>query len=174
MLRFLYRQLERLGIVLSICGTALLSVSILILLVDIVGRSTVGFSILGMHDVTQLLVMACICLAMPLTFLREGHVGVEFVTDMLGARALLAIKCAVALLCFIFVVALTYFTYAQAAVGVSKGDHSLTIKIPIVWYWAPLLIGLVVSALACLANVLRYALAVVQGQDTGYLESHQL
>jgi TRAP-type C4-dicarboxylate transport system permease small subunit len=150
------KYLDRVGEVLAFCGMLCLSVAIAASMIDIVGRKTVGFTILGIVDITQLLVMACICLAMPFVFIREGHVGVAFVTDLLPPKALGALKFAVAVLSCIFVAILAGYAIVQAAQQIGRGDTSMTLAIPIAWYWAPLLIGLVISALACLAHAARY------------------
>jgi len=151
--------------VLAFAGMALISISIAVSMIDIVGRKTVGFTILGINDIVQLLVMACICLAMPFAFIGEGHVGVDFVTDPLPPRALAALKFAVALLSCGFVAVLVRFAYAQAALQIGKGDTSMTLGIPIVWYWAPLLTGFSVSVFACLAHALRHLVTLVSGVD---------
>jgi TRAP-type C4-dicarboxylate transport system permease small subunit len=165
MIRRLFRRLDRLSEALAFIGMVLISIAIVALLVDIVGRKTIGFSILGISDIMQLLVMACICLAMPFAFVREGHVGVDFVTDGLPPRALAALKLAVALLSSAFVVVLMRYGLIQAGQQIAKGDMSMTLAIPIVWYWAPLLIALGVSALACLLHAARYLVALLSGRD---------
>jgi TRAP-type C4-dicarboxylate transport system permease small subunit len=165
MIRTLFRRLERISEALAYAGMILISVAIAALIVDIVGRKTVGFTILGIGDIMQLLVMACICLAMPFAFLREGHVGVDFVTDRLPPRMLAGLKLVVALLSGAFVAILARFAFLQAGQQIAKGDMSMTLAIPIVWYWAPLLIGLCVSSLACLIHAVRYATATATGRD---------
>jgi len=56
------------------------------LMVDIGARKSVGFSILGIIDLTQLAQVACVFLCLPLVFLRESHIAVDFVTEKLPAR----------------------------------------------------------------------------------------
>jgi len=165
MIGTLFRRLEQVSEALAIAGMISISVAIAALIVDIVGRKTTGFTILGISDIMQLLVMACICLAMPFAFLREGHVSVEFVTDPLPPRALAALKLVVALVSLVFVAVLARYALAQAGQQMAKGDISMTLAIPIVWYWAPLLAGLCVSAVACLIHAARYLVAVVTGAD---------
>jgi TRAP-type C4-dicarboxylate transport system permease small subunit len=152
------RHLDRLGEVLAFCGMACLSLAIGASIIDIVGRRTIGFTILGIVDITQLLVMSCICLGMPFAFIREGHVGVTFVTDRLPPTALGALKFVVAVVSCAFVAALAAYASAQAAQQIGRGDSSMTLAIPIAWYWAPLLVGLTISALACLAHAVRHFL----------------
>ena len=77
---------------LAYAGMALLCGAMLVIIVDISTRKTLGFSILGTIDLTQLGVMGCVFLAMPLAFLRGTHVGVEFVTDLFPAPLLRAVR----------------------------------------------------------------------------------
>ena len=147
---------DRLGEILAHAGMALLSLFILLQMVDIVGRKTTGFTILGLSEIGQLLVMGCICLVLPLVFIRDGHIGVEFLTDFLPPRALALLKGCVALIGTALVAAFAYFGFGQAELQIAKGDGSPTLHIPIVWFWAPLLVGIAASAAACLVQAFRY------------------
>lgn len=166
MLRALFRHFDRLGEALVFVGMLSLTVTVAVSMIDIVGRKLFsGFTITGMDDIVPLTVMTCVCLAMPLTYLRQGHVGVEFVTDKLPPRLLALLKLLVAILNAAFVVALALFAWRQAAQQIANGDVSNTLAIPIGFFWAPLLIGLVVSILACLLLIARFAMLAVSGRD---------
>src|SRR3989337_2033823 len=121
------RIMGRVSEQLAFVGMILISASITVTMVDIIGRKTVKLSVFGVNDIGQLLVMSCICLAMPLTFLREGHVGVDFVTDPLPPRALAFVKFAAALLGLVFVAVLVRYAFVQAQLQVGKGDRSVTL-----------------------------------------------
>ena len=41
----------------------------------------------------------------------------------------------------------------------------MTLAIPIVWYWASLLIGFIVSTFACALHIVRYGAALLVGSD---------
>ena len=144
--------------VLAHAGMALISLFMILQMVEIVGRKTVGFSILGLSEMGQLLVMSCICLVLPFVFIRDGHIAVEFVTDRLPPRALALLKSVIALASAVFVAALAYYGYGQAQLQIAKGDFAPTLGIPIVWYWVPLLLGIAASAAACGAQAFRYLL----------------
>ena len=150
---------------LAFFGMTLISMSIVVLIVDIVGRKTIDFTVFGIDDINGLLIMACICLALPFAFLREGHVGVEFITDALPPRPLAVVKLIVTLVCCGWVGVLVYFSYDQAVEQIARGFRSPTLAIPIAWFWTPLLIGVPVSVVACLVNVLRYLIEVFSGHD---------
>jgi TRAP-type C4-dicarboxylate transport system permease small subunit len=142
-------------------GMALISLFMVLQIVEIVGRKAIGSSILGLSEIGQLFVMSCICLTWPLVFRRDGHIAVEFLTDPLRPRALALLKAGVGLVSAIFVCALTYYGFGQAQVQFAKGDISPTLHIPILWYWIPLLLGMTVSAVACLAQAIRHTLSAI-------------
>jgi len=148
---------ERIARGMAYAGVALLGAGVLVLMADIAGRKTVGISVLGTLDLTQLAVMGCVFLAMPLAFLRGAHVGVEFITDRLPPRALAVLECAVGFLGMAFVAALAWYGARQAHLAWTQGDQSATLGIPMILYWAPLVVGLTASAAAALLVALRAA-----------------
>ena len=115
------------------------------LMVDIAARKTIGFSILGMIDLTQLAQMACVFLVMPLAFLKESHVSVDFITERFPPRVRAAIECVSALIAIALLAAILWYSWGQARIQVSQGDRSVTLGIPMLWYWAPLLTGTLLS-----------------------------
>ena len=133
---------------LAYLGMLLLCGAMLVVIADIAARKSIGFSILGTIDLTQLGVMGCVFLSMPLAFLRGTHVGVEFVTDRLPAPLLRALKCVVGLLGAAFMLALAWYGLGQARIQLAQGDVSVTLGIPMILYWVPLLVGCLGSAAA--------------------------
>jgi TRAP-type C4-dicarboxylate transport system permease small subunit len=149
------RAADLIGERLAQAGMVLISVFMLLQIVEIAGRKSVGFSILGLSEIGQLLVMSCISLVLPFVFIRDGHIAVEFVTNGLPPRALALLKAVVALASAAFVGALAYFGFGQASLQIAKGDGSPTLGIPIIWYWGPLLLGAAASATACVIQAAR-------------------
>ena len=142
----IYRAADRAARVLAYAGMALLCAAMLVLMVDIAARKTIGFSILGTIDLTQLGVMGCVFLAMPLAFLRGTHVGVDFITDGLPSPLLRALKFACGIVGALFMLALAWYGLGQARIQLAQGDQSVTLGIPMILYWAPLLVGSFASA----------------------------
>jgi TRAP-type C4-dicarboxylate transport system permease small subunit len=159
----LHRAAERIAEVLAHAGMGLISLFMLLQMVEIIGRKTTGFTILGLSEMGQLLVMGCICLALPFVFVRDGHIAVEFLTDPLRPARLAWLKAAIALLSTVFVAALAYFGFGQAMGQIAKGDGSPTLHIPIVWYWAPLLLAMTASAASCAIQALRFVALALAG-----------
>ena len=117
---------------------------------DVLLRRSVGIAVPGTVDLTQLCVVACVYAAMPYAFLTGGHVAVEVVTERLPPRAVALCELVALLLSLALTLALFRYGLDQAILQHGYGDRSQTIGVPILWYWAPLLAGLLLSALACL------------------------
>jgi len=148
---------------LAYAGMALLCGAMLVQIADIAARRTLGFSILGTIDLTQLGVMGCVFLAMPLAFLRGTHVGVEFLTDRLPRPLLRLVKLGAGLIGAAFMLALAWYGLLQAQIQLAQGDKSVTLGIPMILYWLPLLAGSLASA----ATALIAALGALRAPEAG-------
>jgi len=132
---------------------------------DIATRRIVSLNVVGMVDVTQLLVMACAFLCIPYTFSREANVDVDFVVNMLHARvksALMALWnfCAAGLMGIV-----TWYAGIAAMQAQANGDTSNTIAIPITWYWWPLLFGCALSVVVCALLSVSYLARMVRPES---------
>ncbi len=159
------RRLDALAEALAALGNGLLLLATLVWVVDIVGRQTVGYSVTGLNDITQLLVMGFISLALPITFLREQNVTVEFIADRLPRRVFAWLRALIALVSTVFVAALAWFAWVQARSQLAESAGSATLDIPMAWYWAPVLAGITLSALLCAVLALRYLAHATSASD---------
>ncbi len=116
---------------------------------DVALRRSVGVAVPGTVDLTQLCVVACVYAAMPYTFLVGGHVAVEVITERLPPRAVALCELLALLLSLALMLGLFRYALDQAILQHGYGDRSQTIGVPILFYWTPLLAGLLLSALAC-------------------------
>lgn len=141
---------DRLAVDLATAGILALGLGVLAIIADISLRHALGISIVGAVDLTQLAQLWCVALVLPLTFLRESNITIDFVTARFPQRWLAALRATVQLLCAVFLFALTFYGAQQAYLQIAQGDVSQTIGIALVWYWAPLLCGLFLSGSATL------------------------
>jgi TRAP-type C4-dicarboxylate transport system permease small subunit len=135
----------------ALLGAGLLLLCALLNCGDIATRRVLDLNLVGMVDLTQLMVMASAFACIPLTFLREAQIEVDFVTSHLRARTYAALRCATALGCAGFMALVTQTTAAAALQALRHGDRSSTLALPMVWYWLPVVAGCALSALACVA-----------------------
>ena len=139
--------MERLTLWGAMAGMFSLLGVVLVTTADICLRRTLGITVEGNVDVTQLLVMAAASLAIPFAFMTDHHVAVTVLSDRLAPRKQLLLKGIAALLSAAFMTMIFVYGYQQAALQVRMGDVSQTVGIPMVYYWAPLLTGTAVTAI---------------------------
>lgn len=142
---------------------ALLGAAIVVTVIDVSTRRTIGWSVPGLVDITQLLVMSFVYFSIPFGFMREANVSVDFVTDRLPRRALAFVKGVCALLGAAFMFGITWYSWERAVQQFENGDASQTIGIPFGWYWVPLLSGAAMSVIAALLQAWRYLWAAATG-----------
>jgi len=123
---------------------------------DIATRRMVNLNIVGMIDVTQLLVMACAFLCIPYTFSREAHVDVDFVVNHFHVRLRSGLMAVWNLCAGGFMGVVTWFAAIAAMQALANGDTSNTIAIPMTWYWWPLLFGCALSVVVCVLLGVSY------------------
>lgn len=144
-------------------GMLLLGCAALVTVADILTRRSLNVSVYGLVDLTQLFVMGFVFLSIPYGFMRESHVSVEFVTDALPPRALAWVKSLAALLGTALMLAMTNFSWSRAMQQMENGDVSQTLGMPFIWYWAPLLVGALLSVAASLLQMMRFLLFALFG-----------
>lgn len=165
MLNALYRGAGRFFRWCAYAGVSLLGIATLLIVADVLARRSIQITIPGLVDITQLLVMGCVFLVIPYTFLTEANVGVEFITDRLPARARAWVMAVAAGSGVLFMALATWYSWKQALLQTGQGDTSQTIGIPIVWYWGPLLAGSALAIAASVLLVLRYSITACGGSD---------
>lgn len=154
-LEHLHDRADRAAQWLAAIGITLLMLMTLVLMADISTRKTLNFAILGTIDLTQFAVMVAVFFALPLAFLHESNVNVDFFTNSLPPRALAFLNCAVALLSSALLVAIVWYSLVQARIQFAQGDKSMTLGIPMFVYWAPMLFGTALSIPAALLVAAR-------------------
>lgn len=132
----------------------------LVWVVDIVGRQTIGYSVIGLNDITQLLVMAFISLALPVTFLREQNVTVDLFVDLFTPRLRNGLTALMAAVTAVFVGALAWYASQQALRELAEKATSSTLAIPMICYWAPVLAGSTIAVLLAVVVAVRRAMTV--------------
>jgi len=152
---------ERIAAWLAAAGVAALMLTIVVVIADISARKSLGFSIKGTIDLTQLAQMACAFLALPYVFLRESHISVDFITERLSPRMQELVRALGALVTLALMLAVTWYSFKQAAIQIGQGDQSVTLGIPILAYWAPTLVGLTLSCAAAAIVAFRHLKATV-------------
>lgn len=130
-------------------GMAALLAAGLVTVADIALRFF-GGAVPGVVDLVQLFMMAAVFAAIPFAFFRDGHVSVDLLTQAFPPRAQAFLSLATALLALGLMGLILFYGWKSAQMQIMFGDVSQNIRVPMIWYWAPLLAGSALSILACL------------------------
>lgn len=148
-----------------LCLSGAMLVTIADILLRVVSRGVnlfvaepIGLAVAGVVDIVQLLVMAVAFLAIPFAFLRDSHVTVDILTSRFRPRHEAFLKALGTLLSVWFLYLVFRHGWDQMQNQIMYGDTSMTLAIPYLWYWTPLLIGVALAILATgLLAILHFA-----------------
>lgn len=133
-------------------GIAMLCVAVLVTVVDVLGRKLLGFSIEGTVEITQLMVMYAAFTAIPYAFTSRSHVAISLFIDKLPLFWRRLSDLAMFVLAAGFMMAVAWFGALKGLQEWEYGDVTLTLGIPKIHFWLPLVFG---SAISTLWLVLR-------------------
>lgn len=133
-------------------GIAMLCAAVLVTVVDVLGRKLLGFSIQGTVEIMQLMVMYAAFTAIPYAFTSRSHVAISLFIDKLPYFWRRLSDLTMFLLAAGFMVAVAYFGALKGLQEWEYGDVTLTLGIPKIYFWFPLVFG---SAISTLWLVLR-------------------
>ena len=161
-MRALYRLVDRVALLTALLGVAAYAAATLVTVADILARQW-GGAVPGVVDIVQLFILAGAYLVIPYTFLTDGHVSVDLLTGALPPRPAAVLKGLAAVLALVVLLPMLVKTYQSAMGQLAFGDRSQTIGIPMIWYWAPLVFGVGLSALAAALLLGRHVLGLISG-----------
>ena len=134
-------------------GVAAYGFAALVTVVDIIGRK-LGFPVQGVVDLVQLFVVTGAWLVMPFAFMTAAHVGVDFVVSSLHRAFVIPLKVMSTAMGLALVGMMLWQGYLTFQTRTMFGDTSQQLGIPIAWYWYPLLVGLTVSLLGLVLELI--------------------
>jgi len=146
-------------------GMAFLLGAMAVTVADVILRKIDRAGIFGAVDLVQLMIMGAAYLSIPYGFLSRGHVAVSLVVDAFGRRATALTDLLAAMLGTALMAAIAWFGFDQARMQASYGDVSLTLGIPMLYYWIPLLAGSALSAVVCVYMAIEALYGAVTGRS---------
>jgi TRAP-type C4-dicarboxylate transport system permease small subunit len=124
-------------------------------MVDVVLRATFNTPIFGTFEVVELALVGIVFLALPEVFLKDQHVTVDVIDQVVAPSVVRALKIVAAFLTLAFVTLVGWNMIGPAADAAKFGETTLDLKLPIWLFWAPMLIGMAASFVAVLAFLFR-------------------
>ena len=128
----------------------------LLTVADVLLRTFFRYPIQGMLELVELGLACTIFLALPAVFLRDEHLVVD-VIDHLTRPAVVRILDLIGALISLGVLVVMACQMVPLARSMHEfGDVTSDLSIPKLWYWIPVLLGVVASALATLVFIVRW------------------
>ena len=139
----------------SACGSLAavsLAAMMLVTVADVVLRAAINRPIRGTLEIVELLLACSFLLALPATFLRDEHIVVDIVDGMAPRRVPLLRRIA-ALLGAVLRAVMAWQGWIAATDTLVFHDVTADLAIPRIWYWIPVLAGMIGGCIAAAAMV---------------------
>lgn len=126
----------------------------LVTVADVLLRALASTPIRGTFEIVELLLACAFFLALPAAFLRDEHIVVDIV-DNLRPRWVPWLRRLAGLLGVAVMAVMAWQGWIAAKDTLVFKDVTADLAIPRIWYWAPVLAGMIGSALAALWMLLK-------------------
>jgi TRAP-type C4-dicarboxylate transport system permease small subunit len=142
--------------ILAAVAALFLAAMVLLTVADVVLRALFSYPLRGMLELIELGLACTVFLGLPAVFLRRGHLVVD-VIDQLAPPSLVRVLDLVGALVSFGVLAVMAWQMLPVARSMYEfGDVTSDLSIPKIYYWIPVLLGVLASAAATLAVIVRW------------------
>ena len=123
---------------------------------DVLLRTFFGYPVRGMLELIELGLACTVFLGLPAVFLRGGHLVVD-VIDQIAPPSVARLLDFVGALVSLGVLAVMAWQMVPVARAMYEfGDVTSDLSIPKIYYWIPVLAGVIASAVAALVLIVRW------------------
>ena len=133
-----------------------LAAMMLLTVADVLLRAFFQYPIQGMLELVELGLACTIFLALPAVFLRDEHLVVDVIDHLTRPSVVRLLDLIGALISLGVLVVMAWQMVPLARAMHEFGDVTSDLSIPKIWYWIPVLLGVVASALATLVFIVRW------------------
>jgi TRAP-type C4-dicarboxylate transport system permease small subunit len=141
---------------LSAVAGLFLAAMVLLTVADVLLRALFGYPVRGMLELIELGLACTVFLGLPAVFLRNANLVVDVIDQMAGAGVVCTLELLGALVS-LGVLAVMAWQMLPVARGMHEfGDVTPDLSIPRIYYWIPVLAGVVASAAASVVIIVRW------------------
>ena len=112
--------------------------------IDVGLRESINAPIFGTHEIVVFMLAAVAFLAIPEVFLRDQHITIELIDQIIPARAAL-----------VYVGLLAWHMVAPAMDYIEFNEITMDLQIPLIWQASLILTGIAVAMITALVLLLR-------------------
>lgn len=123
--------------------------------VDVGLRSGFNRPIFGTYEIVELLLAAVAFLAIPDAFMRDQHINIELIDQVVSPRVLDGLKAFGALAAVVFLGLLTFYMIQPALDFVEFDEVSIDLQIPRIWSASLILLGIAAALVAATVMFFR-------------------
>jgi TRAP-type C4-dicarboxylate transport system permease small subunit len=127
----------------------------LVTVADVVLRSFFGLPVRGQFELVELTLAYSFFLALPAVFLRDAHLVVDAADHFVSARVRRALDIIGAVVSLVVLAVMLWQMAPQALYVMRFGDMTFDLQILKIWYAAPALAGIAISAVIAALLVAR-------------------
>ena len=131
-----------------------LAAMMLVTVADVVLRAVFNKPIRGTFEIVELLLACTFFLALPAAFLRDEHIVVD-VIDGAAPRWVPLLKRLSLALAVVLLAAMAWQGWIAARDAVAFHDVTSDLALPRLWYWIPVLAGMIGACVAAAAMLLK-------------------
>lgn len=128
----------------------------LLTVADVLLRTFFGYPVRGMLELIELGLACTVFLGMPAVFVRDEHLVVDVIDQLTRPSVIRVLDLAGALVSF-GVLGIMAWQMVPVARGMYEfGDVTSDLSIPKIYYWVPVLLGVIASAAATVVFIVRW------------------
>lgn len=142
-------------------GVLFLLGAMLITTIDVVLRKIDNAGIYGTIDLVQLMIISAAYLSIPYAFMKKSHVAVAILSERMPEKIAIFCQALGMLFCVVFMCAIAWFGFLQAEQQHQYGDISITLGLPMIYYWIPVLLGSSLSGLVSIGLLINSFLHLI-------------
>ena len=133
-----------------------LAAMVLLTVADVVLRALFSYPLRGMLELIELGLACVVFLGLPAVFLRRGHLVVDVIDQVAPSSLVRVLDLAGAVVSFGVLAVMAWQMLPVARAMYEFGDVTSDLSIPKIYYWIPVLLGVLASAAATLAFIVRW------------------
>ncbi|MDQ5850300.1 MAG: TRAP transporter small permease [Pseudomonadota bacterium] len=134
-----------------------LAAMMLLTVADVALRAFVNFPIRGILELVELGLACTIFIALPAVFLRDEHLVVDVIDHLVRPALVRWLDLAGAVVSLAVLVVMASQMIPLAKTMYEFGDVTSDLSIPKIYYWIPVLLGVIASALATAVFIARWS-----------------
>ena len=133
-----------------------LAAMVLLTVADVVLRALFNYPLRGMLELIELGLACAVFLGLPAVFLRRGHLVVDVIDQVAPPSLVRVLDLAGAVVSFGVLAVMAWQMLPVARAMYEFGDVTSDLSIPKIYFWIPVLLGVLASAAATLGFIVRW------------------